>query len=50
MAMPTTPHVMAASPPVAASPTSLSAVANDEEKEAPVSSFYCQVHFKSEKA
>jgi hypothetical protein len=46
-----TPHVMAASPSVGASPTSLSDDANDdEEEEAPVSSLYCRVYFKSEKA
>jgi hypothetical protein len=51
MTEPTTPHVMAASPSVGASPTSLSDDANgDEEEEPPVSSLYCRVYFESEKA
>jgi hypothetical protein len=51
MIMPINPHVKAASPSVAASPTTLFDDANnDEEGEAPVSSLYCRVYFKSEKA
>jgi hypothetical protein len=55
MTVSTTPHVMAASPSVVASPTSLSDDAsndanNDEEEEAPVSSLYCRKYFESEKA
>jgi hypothetical protein len=53
---PATPRVTAASPSVAASPTSLSDAAattsnNDEEgEEASVSTYYCWVYFESEKA
>jgi hypothetical protein len=44
-----TPPAMATSPSVAASPTSLSDDSNDDEEEdAPVSSFYCRVYFESE--
>jgi hypothetical protein len=42
---------MAASPSVAASPTTLSDDANDEgEEEASVSTLYCRVYIEAEKA
>jgi hypothetical protein len=58
MTKPATPRAMAASPSDAASPNSLSDAAattttsnnNDEEEEPSISSYYCHVHFKNEKA
>jgi hypothetical protein len=45
MTVSATPHVMAASPSVPASPTTLSDDANDDvEEEAPVSSLYCPLY------
>ncbi len=54
MTVPMSPHAMAASPSVAASPTSLSTTSNnhdEEEEEAYVSSYYyCRVYFENENA